>query len=115
MVTENLQETLNPSVDGASSIWDARAYRGRVFSIEWSGLAGITATFELQVSTDQVNWDCYGGTSGEFVLDAASGYQIIEVTQSNIPYWRLRYTANGNVGGQIVLRTYGQPLFKNVG
>ncbi len=112
MTTENLQQTLSAAANGSSEIWDATTYSGICVSAEWSGADAITAELELQASTDKVNWNCYGASNGVVSLDAASGYQVMEVPVVVFPYWRLNFTANTNTAGTIIIRTFGKLLHR---
>jgi hypothetical protein len=110
LTTENLQQQLTMSADGATEPWNVELYGAISYTVEWSGATAHTGELEIQVSLDLVNWACYGGTSGSFVLDAASGYQYTEVPQLCFHYCRLNYTANSETTGNMVIRTWGVPL-----
>lgn len=115
MTTENYQDDLTiTGVEIFTDPWDCRIYSDIVYSVEWLGLDAIDSVIEIQGSTDLVNWSCYGKTPtvnyGEFELDAATGYQTIEVERRKLPYWRLHFTPNAVTTGTLIIRTYGVPL-----
>lgn len=100
------------TADGASTPWYTHLYGNLSISVEWTGATQQTGVIEVQNSLDLVNWNCYGGTQGSVTLDAATGYQIFEITHRASPYFRLRYTKNTETSGNMIIRTYGTPLHR---
>ncbi len=73
----------------------------------WESLDALDAEADVQVSNDNINWNCYGG-SVPITLTPASDNQLWSWPNGFTErYVRLRYTANSVTSGTIKLWTHG--------
>jgi len=112
MPTENLQVLYSASADFASEAWEVlpvypgRPLRQGSLQVIWSGLNSLDGELEVEISNDNINWNCYGGGVG-ITMDTANDSQIFEFTHFNSRYVRLSYYKNSVTTGTIIVRTHG--------
>ena len=114
MATENLQVQYGGGADFSSEAWEVTpVWPGRPMingsiHIIWSGLDALDGEVEIEISNDEINWNCYGGGVA-CALDTVGGAdnQVFEFTHFTFRYVRVRYTKNSVTTGSIIIRTHG--------
>jgi hypothetical protein len=112
MPSEQLHVIYDASSNFTSESWEVMpTYPGRPLrqgSLQaiWSGLDALTGTLELEVSNDNINWNCYGGVV-EVTMTPAADNQIYEFQKFMSRYVRVKYTKNTVTTGTIKIVTHG--------
>ena len=83
-----------------------RPLRQGSLQVIWSGLDALDAVVTLDVSNDNINWNCYGGVV-QVTIDVASDNQVYEFQKFMSRYVRLVYQKNSVTTGQIKIWTHG--------
>lgn len=112
MTTENLQAIYPAGASFTSEAWEVlpvfpgRPLRQGSLQVIWSGIDAGTGIIEVEVSNDNINWNCYADNT-EVTIPAGSEAQMYEFEKFMTRYLRLRWTKNTVTAGTIIIRTHG--------
>lgn len=74
----------------------------------WIGVSSFSGRFVVQGSlAPDDGWNDIAIDTSSCLVDIDADSQIWEITEITVPYYRLRYEANGNTTGQAHVRFYG--------
>jgi hypothetical protein len=110
MTTQNLTAIHPAGADFVSESWEVLAgfphtklAHGSV-QVVWEGIDAGTGTLEIQVSNDNIHWNCY---SDQTTIPAGSESQIYEFNKFTTRYLRVKWTKNTVSAGTITIWTAG--------
>lgn len=108
-----ISKEYDAGADFISESWEVMpTYPGRPLQqgslqLIWESLNSLTAEADVQVSNNNIDWNCYGG-SLPVTLTPASDNQLWSWPNGFTErYVRVRYTANAVTSGKIKIWTHG--------